>query len=382
MSNVNLISVKFHVTLVTFSLSLKLQNNMSKKIIIVFAIFSSHCLAVTPSRGCNKPPPDVPFPGEAFKFVDIYNDKILGPTERSYIVYIPETYNADETNMLVIDMHGLHGSADGQSKGFWRQTAERKKNTIVVWPDGMHDSPNGIGSWNCSTTEGPLGHPCVIERTDWKKFECHFSCPTCDENYSCDWTSCSDDIGFVDFIQQKIIDTWCVDLDSMHLSGFSNGGIFAYYLASHATDALGFATINPVASSSLLGFGIPPEGIDIPFSILDMHGYQDQLIPTNEAMSVETGPYDSLLSVWGWYFDKKENLLDQWAQAMKCQDGEHVYQTPFDGEDELACYERYCANEKSIVRCVGQWAHSYPVPGKGWVSTEIAHHFMKANPRQ
>ena len=113
-----------------------------------------------------------------------------------------------------------------------------------------------------------------------------------------------------------------------------------------------------------------------------MHGYQDQLIPTNEAMSVETGPYGSLLSIWGWYFDKKEDLLDQWAQAMNCQVGEHVYQTPFDGEAELACYERFCANEKSIVRCVGQWAHSYPVPGKGWVATEIAHHFMKTHARK
>ena len=91
----------------------------------------------------------------------------------------------------------------------------------------------------------------MIDRTDWKKFECHYSCPACDENYSCDWTSCSDDIGFVEFFQNKITETWCVDLDQMHLSGFSNGGIFSYYLASHATDALGFATINPIASSSL-----------------------------------------------------------------------------------------------------------------------------------
>mgnify|MGYP001367446216 CR=1 FL=1 len=95
---------------------------MNKKILIILATFSLNCLALTPSKGCTKPPPDVPFPGEAFKFVDIYNDKILGPTERNYIVYIPETYNGDETNMLVFDMHGLHGSADGQSQGFWRQT--------------------------------------------------------------------------------------------------------------------------------------------------------------------------------------------------------------------------------------------------------------------
>ena len=176
-------------------------------------------------------------------------------------------------------------------------------------------------------------------------------------------------------------ETWCVDLDSMHLAGFSNGGIFSYYLAAHATDALGFATINPVASSSLLGFGTPPENIDIPISIIDFHGFQDQLIPTNEAMSVDIGPYGSLLSVWGWYFDKKETLLEQWAKAMDCQ-SEQVYHTPFDGQAELQCFERFCKNEKSIVRCVGQWAHSYPIPGKKWVSSEIAYHFMQNHSRK
>ena len=163
-------------------------------LISFLTIFLPNIEATTPSAGCGKPVPEVPFPGEAFEFVDIYNDKILGPTERKYIIYIPKTYNQNEPNMLVVDMHGLGGSAETQSHRAWRETAERK-NFIVIWPDGMHDSPHGVGSWNCSTTNGPLGNPCVIDRTDWKKFECHYSCPTCDENYSCDWTSCSDDIG-------------------------------------------------------------------------------------------------------------------------------------------------------------------------------------------
>ena len=122
----------------------------------IFAILALRAKALTPSLGCGKPAPEVPFPGEAFEFVDIYNDKILGPTERKYIVYLPKNYNENEPNMLVVDMHGLGGSAEQQSHRSWRQTAERK-NFIVVWPDGMHDSPHAVGSWNCSTTNGPLG---------------------------------------------------------------------------------------------------------------------------------------------------------------------------------------------------------------------------------
>ena len=42
-------------------------------------------------------------------------------------------------------------------------------------------------------------------------------------------------------------------MHQMHLTGISNGGMFAYYVATTATDGLGFATINPVAASPLVG---------------------------------------------------------------------------------------------------------------------------------
>ena len=87
---------------------------------------------------------------------------------------------------------------------------------------------------------------------------------------------------FIEYVQREITEKFCIDLDSMHLSGISNGGIFSYYLASFATDALGFATIAPMASSALLGFGSPPKGVEIPISIIDMQGFQDELIPINE----------------------------------------------------------------------------------------------------
>ena len=32
---------------------------------------------------------------------------------------------------------------------------------------------------------------------------------------------------------------WCIDLDSMHMTGVSNGGMISYYVASTVTDGLG-----------------------------------------------------------------------------------------------------------------------------------------------
>ena len=46
----------------------------------------------------------------------------------------------------------------------WKQLG-KDKNFIVVWPDGMADSPSSMGSWNCSmSTGGPLGPTCDLDR--------------------------------------------------------------------------------------------------------------------------------------------------------------------------------------------------------------------------
>ena len=60
---------------------------------------------------------------------------------------------------------------------------------------------------------------------------------------SCDFASCSDDVGFVTYIMEEITEQWCVDLDQIHMTGISNGGMFTYYMASNALDGLGFYII-------------------------------------------------------------------------------------------------------------------------------------------
>ena len=94
-------------------------------------------------------------------------------------------------------------------------------------------------SWNCSSTIGSKGPTCDLNREIWEEIVCHESCPTCDNFASCDFASCTDDIGFAEYIIEEITEQWCVDLDQLHFSGISNGGMFAYYVAATATDALG-----------------------------------------------------------------------------------------------------------------------------------------------
>ena len=52
---------------------------------------------------------------------------------------------------------------------------------------------------------------------------------------SCDWTACYDDITFVRAMVDYVRDNYCLDTKSVHLTGYSNGGMFSYYAASRET---------------------------------------------------------------------------------------------------------------------------------------------------
>ena len=71
------------------------------------------------------------------------------------------------------------------------------------------------------------------------------------------------------------------------------------------------ATINPVAASSLVGYGEPPS-TDINFSIIDFHGIEDDTIPYDQAHSFGEGPHQTVISWDGYYYDEKALLLQKW----------------------------------------------------------------------
>ena len=84
-----------------------------------------------------------------------------------------------------------------------------------------------------------LGPPCDLDRNYWGEFECHYSCPLCNPAHSCDWSSCYDDLGFLEFLIDLIGQDYCLDLNQIHLSGISNGGMLAYFVMATATDGIG-----------------------------------------------------------------------------------------------------------------------------------------------
>jgi len=344
------------------------------------------------SGGCGLAVPEYPKPGQYPHRFDInFEDDSLGIIPRHYHMQIPEDYLAsnDEALPLVFDLHGWHGSSDIHSvESPWRELGLEEK-LILVWPHGNDDGVHGKGSFNCAQTDGPMGPICDTNRTGYAR-ECYPSCPNCDPKNSCDWTSCADDIGYIHYLVEEVTTQWCVDLGQMHITGFENGGMFTYYLASQEPNFLGFASVHPVSASPLLGFGSPPEKTDTPIdlSILDIHGLLDDTIPYLVETSMGVGPYNTLISSDGYYYEDKRNLLNKWAEAMHCSDQEEPYPTHYDDPMLFKCWVKRCELGNSLVHCVGGYGHEYPLGRRQGEETshkgvaEVAWNFMKGHPKQ
>ena len=76
--------------------------------------------------------------------------------------------------------------------------------------------------------------------------------------------------------------------------------------------------------------------------------------------------------------------LNRWAEAMHCTESEEDYPTGYDGVGGFRCWKRNgCANDNSLVRCVGAYGHDYPLdsPDTHTAAAEVAWQFMKAHPK-
>jgi len=354
--------------------------------VFILTFIFGNSLAIQPSDGCGKTLPDSPKPGEHYRFFFEHNDVLLGAIERDFIVQIPKDFDNTSPIPLLFDVHWYAGSAPKQvNYSPWTEVALRE-NLIIVWPNGMNDtkSGSGSGSWNVSSTFGSKGPICDLNRGNWPPpNECFESCPLCDESYSCDWTTCYDDIGFLEVVIETVKDQWCVDLDQMHMSGISNGGMLLWNIAAQVPDGFGFATFNTIAASPQLGFALPTFANWQQFSFIDMHGLEDITIPTNLNSAYGPSPYDGLMSKHGSYFEDKEKYLKKWSDAMKCSEEEIFYETPYDGQNDFYCLERKCPEQgNAIVRCFGNWGHEYPLAeDKKYVAAEVAFKFMMDHPK-
>ena len=136
----------------------------------------------------------------------------------------------------------------------------------------------------------------------------------------------------------QIVSEYCIDMDSIHQTGRSNGGMLSYHLAAHIdrfpSPSLSFpyrcsffvifeppifnrrfASIGPVAGSPFLGYAQVP---DRALSIIDFHGTADQTIPYSLPTSEGSGPDGTVISFDGYFYYDKPRVISSWAEGLDC----------------------------------------------------------------
>ena len=158
-------------------------------------------------------------------------------------VMVPDSYSGGKTVPLVVSLHGFGGSGDSYTV-YWKRNGQvDSRGFIMVAPTGQRDS-RGRTFWNATDA------CCNKDQRD------------------------VDDSAYLRRLIEAVEAAYKVDPQSIHITGYSNGGFMAHRMACEHSDKI--ASIVSVAGA---GFAdpkrcTPTEAV----SVLQVHGLQDPII--------------------------------------------------------------------------------------------------------
>lgn len=306
--------------------------------------------AASSSAGCGRAPPLEPGTQKTL------SGEFAG-LDRSYILYIPSSYDPLIPMPLVVSTHGWGGDGAEDERDGGMAIAAEKHGFVVAFPNGMADNRNfgAWGSWNVvgsTLSPGPEGPTCAA----WANSPsyCYEDC-TCTDNPQCMWTTCADDVtpagvgtsdvsGFLPLLYEHLCDSLCIDEERQYHTGMSNGAMATYQIGVSLASRV--AAIVPVAGSFHVGFNQAPA---VPVAVMDVHGFNDHQVPCNSSLSQD-----------GWYYTLNSEIFKGWRKANGCGGAAlSHWPTPLDGVDQLFCVSEgyYC--EGPVVRCGWRGSHQY-----------------------
>jgi polyhydroxybutyrate depolymerase len=213
-------------------------------------------------------------------------------TERTTLLYVPESYDAATGHPLIVNFHGFGGtSSDHLQWADMRPLAERD-GVVLLYPQGtlLDGSPH----WNAADPGG-------------------------------DNKSEADDVGFVVELITQLQDQYNIDSNRIYIMGYSNGSFFSYYLACSASEY--FAGVASVSGTMLDATC----GATHPMPMINIHGTQDSVVA-----------YDG-----GSEYPGVESVLDFWV-GFNQADTDPTMETLTDGSRTVEHYV-YAARESGVA---------------------------------
>ncbi len=159
---------------------------------------------------------------------------MVGDTERTYLLHVPETLPAKRAAPLLLVFHGGGGHASNMPRLTGFDTLADEKNFIVAYPESFNTH------WNDGRDLSP-----------------------------------ADDVAFVRALITQLEQTHPVDEGRIYATGFSNGGFFSQKLACDMADKIAaVASVSATMPEPLFPVCKPAR----PVSVMFMHGTKDPIV--------------------------------------------------------------------------------------------------------
>lgn len=166
---------------------------------------------------------------------------IHGGLNRTYILYVPASYNASNANPLVINFHGYTSNSTEQMYyGDFRAIADTA-NFILVHPMGTLDASNQP-YWNSG------------------------------------WGGAVDDIGFTNALIDSLSAQYNINQDRVYSTGMSNGGFMSYTLACSLSNRIAAIASVTGTMNTNQSLSCSPQH---PVPVMEIHGTADATVPYN-----------------------------------------------------------------------------------------------------
>ena len=240
---------------------------------------------------------------------------------RSYIVHLPNGYNASIKYPMVINMHGYTSTAAQQQSYSQMDVVADTGKFIVVYPDGVNNA------WNAGFGTNPS----------------------------------IDDVGFLSMMIDTMKKNFSVDSTKVYSCGLSNGGFMSFSLACEMENKI--AAIAPVAGLMSDSTRIFCQSV-CPVPLMYFHGTADGVVNYNGALGYVS--VDSTIKIWvgkdGTPTIPIVTNIPDINSADNCTVMKYVY-SPGQNASEVVLFK--------ITNGGHTWPGGFPVPSLGNTNQDI-----------
>jgi polyhydroxybutyrate depolymerase len=241
---------------------------------------------------------------------------------RSYITYIPTTYNASKKYDLVFVLHGLTQNGNGIMTYSNFNTIAETNNFIAVYPTGT-GFPT---SWNA--TIGAIG---------------------------------VNDFGFINALCDTLEKNYNIQKNRIFSCGFSNGGFLSHMLACQSTRFAAIAAVSGTMTEGTFTSCNPSK----PIPVLQIHGTNDAIVNYNGAAGVNKSVAD-VLAFWN-----TKNNCPSTPTTTAMPDVNTTDASTVDSIQYAPCANNTRVQHLKITNGGHQWPNAAGLSGIGTINKDI-----------